>query len=172
MYAPCSADIESNVGAPPLPNPSIFRADSVPQARTAGGVADFLSYSAYPAAGTRKVRIVSASCAVSSSFRYVICADLCAKHASFTALDKVMSFVFSHFLALFPLFLLFRALLRVPSFQAISKPVPLVTVPVTLKTSGTSESSISASNARIKHWFGLNFEFVLSSFSMPSLCFQ
>jgi len=75
-----------------------------------------------------------------------------------------MSFVFNNFLALFPLFLLFRALLRVPSFQAISKPVALVTLPVPRKSSATRESSISALNARIKHSFGLDFEFVLSSF--------
>jgi len=108
--------------------------------------------------------MVSVSWAVSCSFNYVVCADWCAKHASFATLEKVISFVFSHFLALFPLFLLFRALLWVPSFQAIPKPVALVTLPAPLKLSVTPESAISALNARIKHSFGLDFEFVLSSF--------
>ena len=68
-------------------------------------LADILAPLPRPTLRSRQPRLVSLNCPVACSFHSLIGADWCAKHALFAALEKVMSFVFSHSLALFPLFL-------------------------------------------------------------------
>ncbi len=89
----------------------------------------------------RKLRLVFAKRGVSCSFLRQIAVNLCAKRASFAAFKKVISFVFSNFLALFPLFLYSLAVPRVSPSRAISVPATSPTLQSPARTCAMSKSS-------------------------------
>jgi len=98
------------------------------------------------------------------SFQRPNCAELRAKRAQFAAFEKVMSFVFKHFLASFPRFSYLLVLLPVSLTRAASNPAAFPPLLSRAKPGAMLEDSNSAYNARITHSIAVRLSFVLGSF--------